>query len=978
MKLPDYRALGGPPQVEGSRRIPSYSPEGFVADTGAGLRQLGDALSAVGQQKQGEEDQLEMARARSHFLTGNIDLTDKVAKDPDYASAGSRYDEGVRSLGQEAAGMIANPRKREMFQLSIADDVARGRVNIEKQSQQQAKIAAVADAEQRITYNLEMIGKATDPEDRTRIVQSTNEMIDGLRQRRYIDDQEAGKLKRDWVEKLGIAYLSGLPPEQREEALRPYVTAPQEQSRAAAKNPRAAAAEAAPAPRDYGGLTLPYEVPGIAKGMMVDQIKKAGVWDDLPKPLQERITREAATWSPLKVTKEDLDSVPDKAWRKVAPMLGLPEPKEAAKEAVTKGSSPVEIAKRFEGLNEREHRSIISEFIEKSAGKKVDPAQTAWCAAFVNAVLGASGREGTGSLMARSFLKYGKETTEPTEGDIVVLTRGDPNGPYGHVGFYAGRDENGNVKVLAGNQGNAVSTRSFPESQVLGFRKPPEAGAPGIPGMGASVELVRTGTPADFISQDKRVKLYEAAQAEVYQRRTAASVNRGDEFERAIIDAGAGKGSLPPREAIENDPLTTPAKKNELLRKYDSAAGDVAAFQRALTKFKDPSGGSFNAYDKEEKSAVDKVYQALGGASQDASVRQVALTAVVDRTGLVPESAATALRGGLISQSPIEVQNSLQTLTRLYARNPNVFVGVSGKEDFENAVIGFQHDVNQRGMTLEAAAQKFAKEQTSEYKADVKARIKNEDIDKLIKDNVKIGDLEGAFDQIPWIPFTDPNVAFSHADRLRMFSTYAEIAKDRYLEGNGDINVAKKQAAAEVKKTWGVTQVNGSKVVVPYPPERSPGFADLPNASEVIAKDAIQTVKDETGKTIERSQLRIDRMPDGSTEQAFKSGKPTPYLISYTDQNGVLHILNPGRGRAFVPDATAARAAVTEERRTSFESARESIVPAVPPEQAAAATARNQEKAAGRQRLIDEGVITPGIPLEPGKGKMRPGGVTVP
>lgn len=1023
-KLPDKFALGQLPDAAPRGRPPDI-PIGALSaigeagaayaeagrKVGAGIAAIGDGLETAGKKWENENDQLEMARARSHFLTGNIELSDNVTKDPDYTTAGARYDEGTRKLGEEAAGMISNPRKREMFQLSTTDDVARTRIRVAEQAKKKESDAVLADAEQRINYNLEVIQRTTDPTDRMKIIQSTQDMIDGLKQRGILDERSAAATRQKWLEGLGTAWLSGMSPEQREEALRPYVTAPGDQSRAAAKNPRAAAAGGAsdaPAARDYGGLTLPYEVPGIAKGMMVDQIKKAGVWDDLPKPLQERIEKEATSWSPLKVTKADLDAVPDKAWKKVAPMLGLPEPKEAAKEAI-KTSSPVEIAKRFEGANVREHRGVIAEFIEKSAGKKVDPAQTAWCAAFVNAVLGESGRTGTDSLMARSFLKYGKESKQPTEGDIVVLTRGNPNGPYGHVGFYAGRDEDGNVKVLGGNQGGGVNVRSFPESQVLGFRKPPEAGAPGIPGMGGSPELVRTGTPADFISPGNRAKLYEGAQQEVLQRRTAASVNRGDEIERVIIDAGAGKGTLPAREVIENDPLTTPAKKNELLKKYDSAAGDVVTYQRVLTKFKDPAGGSFNPYDKDEKTGVDKIYKALGGENADPNMRQAALSAVVERTGIVPESAAMGLRGGLVSQSPVEVQATLQTLTRLLSRNPNVFVGVAGKEDFENAVIGFQHDVSARGMTVEAAAEKFSREQTSAYKHDVKVRIKGEDVDKLIKEKLSPNDLENAFDDA-WFS-RDPTVAFSHAARLRMFSTYAELTKDRYLEGNGDINVAKKQAAAELKKVWGVTQVNGSKVVMPYPPERSPGFAELPNASELIAKDAIQTIKDETGKTVERSQIRLDRMPDGSTEAAFKTGQPTPYMISYTDANGVLHILNPGRGRAFVPDGKAARAAVQEERRVGLEAARadedrmranplspQSIrkaiglgaaaepaaEPAAPPASAPedTITGRSDERAGAREGLISGDVVAPrrrGGRLDlPAKSKMKPGSLVLP
>ena len=76
--------------------------------------------------------------------------------------------------------------------------------------------------------------------------------------------------------------------------------------------------------------------------------------------------------------------------------------------------------------------------IREMTGQRIDPRETPWCAAFVNAVLGASGGEGTGKLNARSFLGFGQFTDTPQKGDIAVFWRDDPDGRKGHVGFYAG------------------------------------------------------------------------------------------------------------------------------------------------------------------------------------------------------------------------------------------------------------------------------------------------------------------------------------------------------------------------------------------------------------------------------------------------------------------------------------------------------------------------------------------------------------
>lgn len=118
------------------------------------------------------------------------------------------------------------------------------------------------------------------------------------------------------------------------------------------------------------------------------------------------------------------------------------------------------VASRFVGLHERVNRNTLKAVV------RVDPAITAWCAAFVNAMLHTSGIQGTGSNQARSFLRYGVATNTPRKGDIVVVGR--------HVGFYEGHvTRNGRtyVAVLGGNQKNRVQTSYFLASRVSSYRR---------------------------------------------------------------------------------------------------------------------------------------------------------------------------------------------------------------------------------------------------------------------------------------------------------------------------------------------------------------------------------------------------------------------------------------------------------------------------------------------------------------------------
>jgi hypothetical protein len=71
------------------------------------------------------------------------------------------------------------------------------------------------------------------------------------------------------------------------------------------------------------------------------------------------------------------------------------------------------------------------------------------------------------SAWAKSWLTWGKEANKPRRGCITVFTR---NGG-GHVAFYISKTSSG-IKVLAGNQSDAVNISTYPASKLLGYRIP--------------------------------------------------------------------------------------------------------------------------------------------------------------------------------------------------------------------------------------------------------------------------------------------------------------------------------------------------------------------------------------------------------------------------------------------------------------------------------------------------------------------------
>jgi uncharacterized protein (TIGR02594 family) len=94
--------------------------------------------------------------------------------------------------------------------------------------------------------------------------------------------------------------------------------------------------------------------------------------------------------------------------------------------------------------------------------------ETPWCSAFVNWCVERSGYEGTDSAWARSWLNWGKPTTKPTRGCIVVFKRESQSG---HVAFFIRKTQT-QIYVLGGNQSDEVNQSKYPASRLLGYRVP--------------------------------------------------------------------------------------------------------------------------------------------------------------------------------------------------------------------------------------------------------------------------------------------------------------------------------------------------------------------------------------------------------------------------------------------------------------------------------------------------------------------------
>lgn len=151
-----------------------------------------------------------------------------------------------------------------------------------------------------------------------------------------------------------------------------------------------------------------------------------------------------------------------------------PVPEKTADEPVKGDPKWLALARAEIGTKEiagPEHNPAVLGYFRDAGFPEINDDETAWCAGFCNAILERAGYNGSKSLAARSFLTWGKEVTKPYPGCIVVFWRVSPRSWQGHCAFYVGETKT-HVKVLGGNQANAVNITEYPKSQLLGYRKP--------------------------------------------------------------------------------------------------------------------------------------------------------------------------------------------------------------------------------------------------------------------------------------------------------------------------------------------------------------------------------------------------------------------------------------------------------------------------------------------------------------------------
>jgi uncharacterized protein (TIGR02594 family) len=122
-------------------------------------------------------------------------------------------------------------------------------------------------------------------------------------------------------------------------------------------------------------------------------------------------------------------------------------------------------------------RPRIVEMYAKAGHPEIKSDEVAWCSAAVNAWMMESNIRGTGSLVARSWLSWGRAVDSRKiipRGAVLIFRRGKSSW-QGHVCLCL-NDRDGTLTVIGGNQKDGVTIDRYRKAALIGARWPDTVG----------------------------------------------------------------------------------------------------------------------------------------------------------------------------------------------------------------------------------------------------------------------------------------------------------------------------------------------------------------------------------------------------------------------------------------------------------------------------------------------------------------------
>ncbi|WP_144141221.1 hypothetical protein [Providencia rettgeri] len=192
-----------------------------------------------------------------------------------------------------------------------------------------------------------------------------------------------------------------------------------------------------------------------------------------------------------------------------------------------------------------------------------------------------------------------------------------------------------------------------------------------------------------------------------------------------------------------------------------------------------------------------------------------AVAEISSRTGIIPSQIKSKLVTGSTSKNPELVIPMAQMYGQIFDNNPSAINGLSTDA---MAYYGKIYDLTRSGMDSEKAvdiAYNLTYEQNDRTKAIIAEQMRDKKYSKE-REKAAQGNINSFF---ALGGFSSPNITKPSVSNREYMRDYQTLYDANFASTGGDPDLAKKMTDAQVKKTWGVTSINGKDEVMRYAPE---------------------------------------------------------------------------------------------------------------------------------------------------------------
>lgn len=218
--MPKLPSIDAPlPVGQASRGVATYDGTQMARANAQVGQAIGGALTEFADKAIQKQDKYNFALAKSSFLKSQIEAENELDQDQDYPTYEKRYTDKMTKARDQAVALIGSPSDRALFQQELDLDIQRGLGAVARKAKSKEVDVGRGALMDTIATNREAALKSTDDLARASVIKSTTEAIEGARDRGYLTEQEAVRMRQGATEDYALASVQMLDPSGRLAAL---------------------------------------------------------------------------------------------------------------------------------------------------------------------------------------------------------------------------------------------------------------------------------------------------------------------------------------------------------------------------------------------------------------------------------------------------------------------------------------------------------------------------------------------------------------------------------------------------------------------------------------------------------------------------------------------------------------------------------------------------------------------------------------